>query len=703
MSAGGKSGPRVPGRSRAPSAVVAAAAAVLFATPVRAFDSKGHVVFEALAYRTLIQGHDGFPPRPDVLRDLFNDGALDAPICFGRGPSPPGYCGVTLASNPLLDWPRPETDQPDAAFRRQFSDPGQCFHFMATLDDAQSENLPGIGIPRALATSALVRCLDLLRTLLRHVVIDGGPGTRRSAYGLYELMHAVGDSFSGAHAARRPGGLQIEYLRAWKPLEKIAHLPLERSARIPASAFHTWDDHRDKEYVLQDRDVRPFPRSDVARGQARRCHDLTSQPYEVPFECLSERGDQARMALVELLVLIRDLRRAHVAAVAGGEAADPSPEASAQWRAFEQRWFASVYECRDEECLVRQPPDLLPGAYELFGLGSSYNFSRRIFESTARGTLLRYSSELNPFVYLVQADLGYRRVRSGADSAVAGLSLDLTLPIGKRAAFGFTPGAWRIAFGGAATSTDFSTRFFRFDTRIGNRLFLTLTGPVEVNWRRPAVEWAVGLGVTYAPGRSQAAGEHLIRRHAEAADRHDDTWSPPSAPFGRLSGRRLTFYLGAGATTVQAPEVTSPGRVYGLGTLAGIAIWDRDRWGGRFDWAPSLSLAIGSRRTSGESEYLDGVLGAGFRWYLLRVLGLSVTLVRVEGGPKIRGGGETDSSPDAHGSAGSEHYLQAGSRAGIAFSAGLVDLLVESPTIAWKSRPFGAKEVLTVSLGIRLN
>src|SRR5215831_9966199 len=186
--------------------LVVLAAHIVSPPPLSAFDSKGHVVIEALAYRSLIEGRDGSPPRPEILRDLFNDGALVPPLCFGWGPSPPGFCADAQTTNPLLDWPRPLTDQPDAAFRRQFSDAGQCFHFMAKLEDAESPDIPGTDIPRALATSALVRCRDLMDDLLRQVVIEGGPGTRRSGYGLYELMHAIGDSFSGSHTQRRPNG-----------------------------------------------------------------------------------------------------------------------------------------------------------------------------------------------------------------------------------------------------------------------------------------------------------------------------------------------------------------------------------------------------------------------------------------------------------------------------------------------------------------
>ena len=136
---------------RALLAVAATAALAALAAPAFAFDSKGHNVIEATAYRTLVEGYDGQPPRPGVLRDLINDGALDAPWCFGRGDSPPGDCRDAPAENPLLCWPQPETDRPDAFFRRQFSDSGQCFHYMGTLTDSLSEPLPGT--PRSPARS----------------------------------------------------------------------------------------------------------------------------------------------------------------------------------------------------------------------------------------------------------------------------------------------------------------------------------------------------------------------------------------------------------------------------------------------------------------------------------------------------------------------------------------------------------------------
>ena len=132
------------------------------------------------------------------------------------------------------------------------------------------------------------------------------------------------------------------------------------------------------------------------------------------------------------------------------------------------------------------------------------------------------------------------------------------------------------------------------------------------------------------------------------------------------------------------------GRQYGEGSIGGMVLWDRDRWGGRFAWAPGASLSIGARATQGESAYLTGALGLDLRWYALGVLGLSLTPIRIEGGPKVRGdGGVRPLTPASTGPEGSQYYFQAGSRLGIAFNAGIVDILVQGPTLAWSSKPFG--------------
>ena len=532
------------------AAAAALLAALLSAPAALAFDSKGHVVIEALAYRTLIEGHDGRPPRPDVLKDLFNDGDLAPPLCFGWDGHPPGFCADALTTNPLLDWPKPLTDQPDAAFRRQFSDAGQCFHFMAQLDDAETPDIEGTSIPRGLATSALVRCRDFLDNLMRQVVLEGGPGTRKGGYGLYELMHSVEDSFSGSHTQRRPETDAIEELRIWKPLTRLPGLSSEKLAGIPDSAFHKWDDHRDKTYIVEER----------VMADGHHCKDLTDYPYRVPFECLSDEGNDARQAIVELLVVVRDLRVAHEKASASTDtsaAPPPPPEQSDAWRSFKDRWFTAAYPCQGDECREHQPTDISPGSYAFLGLDTTYNTTRKFLDVTAKGTLFRYSWELNPFVYALSGEVGFRRYDNGVGAGLLGLEVDLALPIGRRLAIGFTPAAWRVAFGGDRTGSEVTTNFFRMDYVIDSRFAITLHGPLEIDWRRPAAELSVGLGVSWALTSPKFAGGSLIEHHSEKVEREDETWSPPEAPYGRLEGRTASWYVGTGVTTVEKPLVNT--------------------------------------------------------------------------------------------------------------------------------------------------
>ena len=84
---------------------------------------------------------------------------------------------------------------------------------MGMQGDEDSPPLKGQHVPRALATTAVVRCNNMLDDILRQVVIVGGVATRESGFGLYELMHAVTDSFSYAHTERKAGTHRIDFLR----------------------------------------------------------------------------------------------------------------------------------------------------------------------------------------------------------------------------------------------------------------------------------------------------------------------------------------------------------------------------------------------------------------------------------------------------------------------------------------------------------
>ena len=135
--------------------------------------------------------------------------------------------------------------------------------------------------------------------------------------------------------------------------------------------------------------------------------------------------------------------------------------------------------------------------------------------------------------------------------------------------------------------------------------------------------------------------------------------------------------------------------------LGAAVLWNRDPWGTRYATAYGGSFETGLRNTSADFRYLTAAAGLELRWYPISVLGLSLVPARVEAGIRVTGTGE-DPAPDVRSHGDRQYYAQVGSRLGIAFSAGLVDLLVQAPTLTWRSSPWNTGEIVTFRLGIRL-
>ncbi len=668
-------------------AALAALSAALASLPfaAAAFNSKGHNVIEALAYRTLTEGRDRQPPRPDVLRDLINDGALMPPICFGRGDSE--ECREAPVANPLLQWPMPRTDWPDLNYRRQFSDEGQCFHFMATAADEATAPIPGTRIPRDLAVRAVVRCRDLLDRLVDSVVEVGGMQTRQGGLGLYEMLHAVQDSFSYAHAQRQAGTRKVEFLRVWEPVGKLAG---GRLGMTYSGSPTRHDSHEPRDAGF----IRNF-----AEVEGRPCRDLVDFPYTMPYACLSEEGDEARQAVVELLVTVHDLgvaRRANPA-----KATHPSE--SAAWKAYKARWFDSVYACSGQECEETQPAMRMPASNLLLGVEGTYSPTAQTYGASLRGVLFQYSPELNPFVYGLGARLGYLRAYGASlNLALVGLDLDLLLPVGKHALVGLTPAQLRVIFGSDSRGAGIASQLLVLYWQPTPRFWLAFRGPVEFSWSRGQGGWAFGLSMGLAPSTEEVSPQALIPPDEERAERHDDAWGPEPLWYGRLKGRVPSVYALATVSAYSQPATSDPLTLYGYGGLGASVFWERDAWGGRYPSAWGGSLLIGELRTSGPASYLTAAASVEWRWYFLGLLGLSVVPARVEYGPRISGGDYADPSPYVHGTPPHQYYFQAGSRLGIALNAGLVDLLVQAPTLAWGSQPFQGGEILSFQIGVKL-
>ncbi len=662
--------------------------AALLAAPgwCLAFDTEGHRVIEALAYRTLLEGGDGQPPRPEVLRDLINDGALASPFCFGA--NQPERCLEAVSENPLLAWPQPRTDRPDNNYSRQFSKPGQCIHFMAMLSDEGTVPLDGRHVPRGLATTAVARCTNMVEDMMRQVVVVGGAGTRESGYGLYELMHTVTDSFSYAHVERIPGTLKVDYLRVWGP---VSGLLVSRLSDYYADSplQHDAADVRDSAYI------RTF-----AMVKGRPCKELINLPYTVPVACLSEEGDHARRALVELLVLVRDLRLTKVRATPGVHA---DPQESAAWKEYKARWFAPSNPCEGVECQAKQPAELVQASGMLFGGGTTINPTRGFYDVTGTFRLFRWTQQASPFVFGLDAEAGYRRMyREAANLGVVGAGLILGVPIDHRSAIGFYPLGGRFTFGGSGSGWEIYSQGLMFDFHATENLSISLQGPVEIEWRNVRVNWSFGLVVGYTPTRKRVAGGHLTRHSEEIVPVHDDDWAPAPLWFGRLKGRETTWSLFLDATPIPQASAPDSAVMGGLAALGARLMWDRNPWGDRLATAYGGSLEMGVRNTSPDTSYLTLTGALEVRWNFLAWLGLSIVPVRIEGGPKVRGIPIDDPSTGARGSPPNQYYLQAGSRIGVALSAGMIELLVQAPTLAWQASPFDTGEILSLNLGFQI-
>ena len=143
----------------------------------------------------------------------------------------------------------------------------------------------------------------------------------------------------------------------------------------------------------------------------------------------------------------------------------------------------------------------------MLGLSATYNPTRHLYGAALRGMLLKYSWDLNPFLYGVAADIGYgRQYDDGTSYGVAALELDVFLPVGKRAAVGLTPAISGYAFGSSAHSgPQLLSQALRVDAVPVRNLWVEVAGPVQIDWIAARVEWSFGLTVGFAPSLKETA------------------------------------------------------------------------------------------------------------------------------------------------------------------------------------------------------
>ena len=656
------------------------------ARPALAFKASGHDIIEAHAYRALVEGttryDDGLGGEADgrqVLEDLMEAGILKGARCFpvySRGQACPAD-----ARRALDWWPRPWTGHSDMVFSRQFGPVGQCYHFLGRRSDER------LGVSPGLDEVALGRCLGTLRELM-NVVAGADPLLAHGLNnGIYELLHAVGDSFSSAHAEREDGGTgAVRWLRTWNMVPVFQR----RDERLR----HSFDDARDQRFL----DVR-----DAALAEDPACEPDTEHPYTFKRECLSAEARAAVEGLRELLVVAWRVRN-RMAGVCRGRVALECEENLRDWEAYEARHL--------------RPP---PGAgLRAAGEGTGYRLTTEDLDTfpvayvgvvgamglTGPGTTLggravlpltMAPDKVRPLLPSVGLMGGVAR----GSGFVGELDVTLSLPFSEYFSLGVSP--YRVTYEPGREGTELHALFgtpqldvFLSSGDVGLPLWLRFTGPVAYDVFEDEARWfgalTLGLHIDHAlripaevreQGAGREAAARLVREQKLDADvletqLLDDRrrWEPPALEglsFPKHSPRR-SLYLDAGATT-------RGGVVTGLTFLADVGPY-RASW----RWALGGRLFADGRgaRERGRTRY--GV-SPELRLYPVRFLGLVMNPAEGIWAPAAARGTPA---------------FGVGGRAGLALRWEVLQAVVRAPPFSYSRRVWERSAGLELALGLDL-
>ena len=612
-------------------ALAAGLAVGLVPRDAQAFKPEGHVVIEVMAYREM-----GTGPDSNVLASLIRDGAIEAPICFwNRSPD----CIDRFESDPLAWWPAPHTDAADMILARQFSHSGQCFHFMAQQDDEAGDHWVDPMNPRdphvtyGLMWDAYLRCENQLEWILWRVV-QNPIDARKKARGMYELMHAVMDSYSRAHTERDYEGWSatkgtdppIEYLKVWQPT--VGNPFAESSLK----SRHQISDDRDEHYI-----------SAVHVEDGRACSEYVAHPYGMPPGCLSQEGRLATNAIEDLMRLVVSMREKKATRL----------QVHAAWMTYVAKH--------------------LPHAATLAGASDLTTHlatpQTGVFDGTIFGRYVVPSGAIDPLTLAIQAEVGSRTDFSQPGvGTTRGLVLrqdiDAMLSLGNNLSVGFTPFSLDYTAGqnqpsrvGAVTR---ALRIDLFEPLHLSRVAFSVWAPVEYSWLDAQLRWSVGLGISAGLLEHEPGVVHRSygpsRRAREAGD---VAWVPPEPWDSDLRSSSGPVILGAyvGATTASVDGKIHEG--------VELALHKRNWWGtlNSLSYGFLLEDTLEFTNESAPHTSLSGF--ATGRWYVYSPFGIVVDA----------GVNTQDLSPAQL------HPWSFQSRMGLVLTIGRVDIIVESPTL----------------------
>ncbi len=619
----------------------------LVSRDARAFKPEGHVIIEVMAYREM-----GTGPDANVLATLIRDGAIEAPICFwNRSPD----CIDRFESDPLAWWPAPHTDAADMILARQFSHSGQCFHFMAQQDDEAGDHWVDPMNPRdphvtyGLMWDAYLRCENQLEWILWRVV-QNPIDARKKARGMYELMHAVMDSYSRAHTERDYEGWSatkgtdppIEYLKVWQPT--VGNPFAESSLK----SRHQISDDRDEHYI-----------SAVHVEDGRACSEYVAHPYGMPPGCLSQEGRLATNAIEDLMRLVVSMRQKKATRL----------QVHAAWMAYVAKHLPHA------ATLAQDPRRPLP-AYEhetvpfaFFGTRGQSTPQTGTFDGTIFGRYVVTSGAIDPLTLAIQAEVGSRTDFSAQGAGTTrGLVLrqdiDAMLSLGNNLSVGFTPFSLDYTAGqnqpGRVGAVTRALRIDLFEPLHLSRVALSVWAPVEYSWLDAQLRWSVGLGISSGLLEHEPGVVHRAygpsRRAREAGD---VAWVPPEPWDSDLRSSSGPAILGA---YVGATAASVDGKIHeGLQ----LELHKRNWWGALNSLSYGLLLEDTLEFTNESAPHTSLSGFATGRWYVYSPFGIVVDA----------GVNTQDLSPAQL------HPWSFQSRMGLVLTIGRVDIIVESPTI----------------------
>ena len=298
-------------------------------------DSWGHKVIEAAAYKHLLAIKQipelGNVSGRDVIITLIQYGILDPPV--GDDTTKDIYHFLfprDSSSYTLLDFLPPlKSGGPDVLIDRQFADNGQLFHFMAVLHDVDKQDSSALPLLCPdLLLKAYPRCLRFLTGLTYQILLDRLDSKARRE-GIYELIHSIADSYSGAHVERDTTlpGWNIKFLYVWEATAMIRGAPQDVSMY-----YHGFPhDIRDNQFLKSG--------SISFNGKIVNAQDIDS--YLIPTDSLTHRSVVAARAIEDLLVTLYSLLKYDNHNIIHGDHRKATPQDSI-WRAYLRKYYSTT-------------------------------------------------------------------------------------------------------------------------------------------------------------------------------------------------------------------------------------------------------------------------------------------------------------------------------------------------------------------------